>query len=114
MVILKLAFGFEADQVNLNHFFPCTVTRWAERSPMWITICDMKMRSDKLSGTREPGGPGGAATPPTLEHGGQYPSGHAPPPQFLHVTIRGIGDCLLYKAFHDACCIVKRNFAVKS
>ena len=60
---------------------------------------------DRFAGTREPGG---GNCPPQLWSRG------ACPPNFLHVATRGIGDVLLYKAFHEGCSKVNRNFAVKS
>ena len=53
------------------------------------------------------GGRGGQLAPQLWSWGGM-------PPNFLHVATRGIGDGLLYKAFHEGCCKVNRNFAVKS
>ena len=64
--------------------------------------------SQGQSGTREPGGPGVQLAPPTLEQGGRVP-----PQLFARGATRGIGDSLLYKAFHEVCCKVNRNFAVK-
>ena len=55
------------------------------------------------------GGGGMQLALPTLEQGGRVP-----PPDFLHMGTRGIGDGLLCKTFHDGCCKVNRNIAVKS
>ena len=64
--------------------------------------------SEPEPGTREPGGPGGGQLAPNFGAGGHGPS------NFLHVATRGIGDDLVYKAFHEGCCNVNKNFAVKS
>ena len=57
----------------------------------------------------ELGGGRATATPPQLWSRG---GGHGP--NFLHVATRGIRDSLLYKVYHEGCCKVNRNFAVKS